>query len=49
MTIRVVLENTLTVPMPVEDMQLVVTSIDEDGKEEEVAYVALDEDEFRRM
>ena len=53
-TVLVVLENRLSVPMPVEDMQLVVTTQDAptagggEGKEEEVACVAMDEEEFRK-
>lgn len=59
MTVVVVLENLLTVPVSVEDMQLVLTTpgtgtgggqeAEEEGEEEEVACLALDEEEFRRM
>ena len=56
-TIVVVLENLLTVPVSVEDMQLVLTTPREEGKggseeggeEEEVACLALDEEEFHKM
>lgn len=50
MTIVVVLENLLTVPVSVEDMQLVLTTPGEGGgEEEEVACLALDEEEFHNM
>eukprot|EP00752_Nemacystus_decipiens_P016769 g15006.t1 len=54
-TIVVVLENLLTVPVSVEDMQLVLTTPggaggeEEEEEEEEAACLALDEDEFHKM
>ena len=51
MTVVVVLENLLTVPVTVEDMQLVLTMPGAGGgeEEEEVACLALDEEEFHKM
>lgn len=52
-TVLVVLENRLTVAVAMEDMQLVLTSVDDseegDGMEEEVARATLAEEEFRDM
>lgn len=49
-TVAVVLENPLTVPVSVEDMQLVLTTTPAAGggeeEEEEVSCIALDEKEF---
>lgn len=54
-TVLVVLENHLSVAVPLKDMQLVLTSPGEGGassgpeREEEVPCIAVDEEEFRSM
>lgn len=51
MTVLVMLENLLAVPMAVEDLQLVLTTPAAAGggqEEEEVACMALDEEEFQK-
>lgn len=54
-TVLVILENHLSVAVPLKDMQLVLTSAEAGeagsvpGREEEVPCIAVDEDEFRRM
>lgn len=50
MTVMVVLENLLTVPVSVEDMQLVLTTPGAgagEREEEEVECLAMDEEEFQ--
>lgn len=56
MTIMVVLENLLAVPVSVEDMQLVITTPGTGGaggaggeEEKEAACLALEEEEFQKM
>lgn len=54
-TVLVVLENHLSVAVPLKDMQLVLTSAGsgeaggDAGREEEVPCIAVDEEDFRSM
>lgn len=52
-TVAIVLDNPLTVPVSVEDMQLVLTTSPAGGggeeEQEEVSSIALGEEEFHNM